>query len=428
MKNVQKAIVVLLIIMMITLTSCNMISTSKQANPNANYYTGIKGVDARYQAGSPPRKMYYYEEAGEENEFELFIDVQNNGPSYTKGGLYISGYDPSMIQIKGIDIKKSAVGWDDCSINFGLNQAAVTGNFWKSFTGSFLCDDSGVSGFYDNDKNFGGSISDLGLLFGIPELNDVSIDYGHSQTGNSLSLGFADSFNLKYLNHGAGLLILFSGLSFERYNGREYLLRPNNHDFPGGEFSAEMFEGKIVNWPQGLDRVKNVPFLLTNCYLYTTYSNEMVCIDPDPYDDRTKVCTPRTITSSGQGSPVAITKIAQEGTKKKIIFDIEVQNKKGGQVFDMGYMERCSPYHPSRLTRQQLDKVYITDARIGEQNLKCTPNKGEGVRLMNGIGRIRCEYYIDYQTVKSAYETPLILELSYGYSTTSKTQMEIKRV
>jgi hypothetical protein len=75
-----------------------------------------------------------------------------------------------------------------------------------------------------------------------------------------------------------------------------------------------------------------------------------------------------------------------------------------------------------------LNKVYVLDARIGDQHLDCTPNRGDGIRLVNGQGNVRCEYDLEYLTAKSAYETPLIVELGYGYSTTMTRRVTFKRV
>ena len=93
----------------------------------------------------------------------------------------------------------------------------------------------------------------------------------------------------------------------------------------------------------------------------------------------------------------------------------------------MGYLERCSPYYPGRLSTLHVNKVYVVDARIGNTHLRCTPDRGDGVRLVDGRGSFRCFYDLEYQTAKSAYETPLIIELAYGYGETMMRATTIKR-
>jgi len=440
MKINTKFSLCVLAIFILLFASCGTSSTKN--NIERDYYTGADGVTANFQRNSPPAKTYYDEDTPDDNVFDIFVDIHNGGSSFSKGGVYLSGYDPSMIKIKGIDIEKTGGNGGDCDVSFGFNKNLFDvnsvedyfgegGQFWKGFSGSFDCQDSGVSSYYTDDTNWGTAIDDLGELTGYEFLDNVGLTYDHNGDAGleNLRLSFGDDFDIKYLNHGTGLLILMSGMSFSTYNGREYLLRPDTIDYPGGERITEGFEVKVDNWPQGLDELSNVPFLLTNCYLYTTFSNTMVCIDPAPYEDRPKVCTATTVTSpKGQGAPVGITKIITEPTKNKVIFDIEIKNLGSGQIFDFGKMTRCGPYSPGKLTRSELNKVHILDARIGEQQLECTPSRGTAIEIVDGVRNIRCEYNIDYQTVKTAYQTPLIIEIGYGYQEISEARMQIKRI
>ncbi len=434
----KKTIIIAILLVSLILTACG--GSSGGIGSQRDYYVGTAGVEAKFQTGSPPSRLYYYESSPDDNIFDIFVDIHNQGSSFTKGGVYLSGYDPSMIKITGIDIQKTSGNWNNCGVSLGFNQNLFAGgnledyfgeggNFWKGVSGAIDCVDSGVSGTYYDDTNWETSIRDIGELTKTPWLEGVGLDITRNGDGASFGLKIGDDFDIKYLNHGTGLLVIMSGMSFSWYNGREYLLRPNTLDYPGGEMTTEAFEVKVENWPEGLDKLDKVPFLLTNCYLYTTFANEMVCIDPAPFEDRPKVCRSTTITrTDGQGAPVAITKIEPEPTKNKVIFDIEIKNMGRGQIFDMGQMNLCGPYGPGTLTRKELNKVYILDARIGEQQLQCTPDRMTPIELVNGIRNIRCIYNIDYQSVKTAYETPLVIELGYGYQETSQANVQIKRV
>lgn len=437
----KKTIVLaLLAVMVLSLAACDMPFSSYSKNKNSantNYYEGTQGVVMRFSdSANPPSKMYYYGDADpDDNKFNIFVDVHNIGSSWTRGGLYVSGYDPNMIKIDEIDIPKLNGGWGDCTLDFGFFGAggdSGDANFWDMFAGNLGCSDVGFNAYSEGADQWGLGFESIGQLIG-DDGNEwwKQIGFSYDNIGGSPSIGFNldDDFNFDYMNHGKGLLILMSGLSFERYNGEEYMLQPDNYNFPGGEMTTIAFNGEIREWPRGLDQTERpMPFLVTNCYLYTTYAAPQVCIDPAPLDEGRKVCVPREITyNGGNGAPIAVSSIEQENTRKRIYFDINIQNVGGGQVFDMGYMERCSPYYPGRLSSMQMDKVYVIDARIGNQHLKCTPDRGDGVRLVNGRGQVKCYYDLEYQTAKSAYETPLIVELAYGYAENMERRMTIKR-
>ena len=119
---------------------------------------------------------------------------------------------------------------------------------------------------------------------------------------------------------------LFSGISFQRNFGVEYLLAGNIPEFPGGDTMFVDFDANIANWPQGLDQTKQT-FLVTDCYLYTTHAAPVVCIDPSPFSETKKVCKPIPYTGTkGQGAPVVVTGISQENTPRQARFTIQVQN------------------------------------------------------------------------------------------------------
>ncbi len=422
-----KLIFVALLLITMMFTSCDR--TSSSGSFNREYYVGTEGVEASFQRNSPPSKLYYHEDFPEDNVFQIHVDVINKGSSHSKGGIYLTGYDPSKIKIEGIDIDKTTGNWNDCDIGFALGGTLDSwDSFWKGFQGSINCVDRGVSTYYQDDDNWGFSIEELGQKLGIKLLEDVKIDFNQINGQDTYNLNFGDNFQIDALNHGAGLLVLMSGMSFNWYNGREYLLNGNTIDYPGGERTIESFEGTISNWPEGLNKM-NAPFQLVNCYLYSTFMNVNVCIDPEPYDERKKVCSPGTHTfSNGQGAPVGITKVETISTKSKVVFHIEIKNLGDGQVFNIGSMTKCGPYSPGRLTQRELNQVYILDARVGDQQLKCTPDRGRAIDMVDGSAIVDCTYLIDYGTVKSAYETPLIVELGYGYQEIDIANMEVIKI
>ena len=174
----------------------------------------------------------------------------------------------------------------------------------------------------------------------------------------------------------------------------------------------------------------DVSFLVTSCYLYTTYATPIVCVDPAPFSQDEKVCYPGQIDLKGsQGAPVAVSRVYQENTPRSVIFTIEVRNVGRGKVINPGYMELCSPYYPGRLSSQDENIVVLGDIRLSgsPQRLRCVPDNNL-IRLRDGVGQITCTYDLEYATAKSAYKAPLVVELWYGYSESQIRNVHVKRV
>ncbi len=423
--------IIIVVSLLLVLTSCSQLPFGNSSNQRANtdFYKGSQGVVMRLtDPSSPPPRMYYFNDANpDDNRFDIAVDVHNEGASLSRGGIYVSGYDPSMIHIDKIEIPRIGGGWGDCitDINF----------LGGSFGGSFSCADTGVNIFSDASSS-GFSVESIGTLlnsFGITNSNSILDNIGLSVEQSSsgvlnFDMNFGDDFNFDYIDGGVGMLLLISGLNFERYNGVEYRLQGDNYDYPGGEQDTIVFNGNVRSWPQGLDKT-TVNFMITNCYAYSTYASTEVCIDPAPYDNSIrKVCNQHTINFGGSnGAPIAVTSIEQSGNKKTAYFTINIKNIGDGQVFNLGHLERCSPYYPGRVRANDLNIVYLLDARVAGHQIECSPSRMQGIRLVNGQGSIRCKYNLEYATAKSAYTTPIVLEFGYGYTTAQSRLMTIKR-
>ncbi|MGM5479930.1 MAG: hypothetical protein ACQESC_00550 [Nanobdellota archaeon] len=439
MKTVRIVSVMMVFTLLIALTGCSMggkFGSNSNDDPNKEYYRGSEGVRMTFANPSdPPSKMYYYSRGAQpgDHDFAVAVDLHNIGGSYTRGGVYISGYDPYLIHIEDINIPKLDQGWGDCTIDFNMG-GIDSDSFLDTVSSVVSCEGVGTDAYFEGDGRFGMSADSLGPLaelLGIEAevLDNIGFDY--NQMGDQANFGFSvdDDLDFNLFNHGRGLLMMLSGISFDRYNGKEFYLRPDDPDYPGGEMETLVFNGELQEWTKGVDK-RTMRFMVTNCYLYSTYASPMVCIDPAPMSEGRKVCRPREVTfNGGNGAPVAITRIEQENTRQSVFFDIHIDNIGAGTVFDMGQIERCSPYYPADLSTRYKDKVYVIDVRIGDQSLSCTPDRFDGVKLIPGQGgRVRCRYDLEYVTAKSAYETPLVVELGYGYSQTMTRQTTVKRV
>jgi len=400
-------------------------------NEYAKYYTGTEGVEARYQ--NVPQRLYYYgpeDNAG--NEFSFGVEVQNKGASFSRGGVYVSGFDPNMLQFQQIPIRG---GLGSCGISIGSIGLG-------EFGGIFRCDGAEATIGDDTIRiridSFAQLLSSFGKQWWDPDRFDLAINAQNDPNGWNVVFNFPTGIaDLEYYQHGRLFIAMFlSAIDFTKNGGQEFRLAGDTYELPGGELEYFIYDGRIAEWPPGLDQTDQ-KLLLTTCYQYTTYADPIVCIDPEPFSDNRKVCQPRSRTwNGGNGAPVAITSIEQENTPRKIIFRINVRNVGGGTVYDPGELERCSPYYPGRVTADDLNVVYLGDVRIGQTGLAGRGGRGgmtcypEVIRLdpNTKAGTTTCTYPIEFTQLKSAYQTPLVVELWYGYSKAQERTLQIKRV
>ncbi len=420
----MRPIVASMLIALLILSSCSGALFSQRPNSNsyvrpesAKFYTGTHGVDIFYE--QVPTTLFYYGNTPDPtaNEFPVTLVADNNGASFVRGAVFISGYDPKLIQFDEIPITGSLAS--ACTLSFS-NFAATGFNF------GVRCGDSFT--WTGNENNIFQRVSAAGKTWFSDgpwsKVNFNMFNYGH---GSRVDIGWGDGL-LSYDDRGHGLLLiaLLGGLDFTKFLGREYYLEPDSYEYPGGGVQYFEYTGHIRNWPAGADQIDQ-HFLATNCYMYTTFAAPMVCIDPSPYSTGRKVCSPSTTSwSSGNGAPVTITRVVQENTPRTAAFQITVRNTGGGTVYNPGSLEKCSPYYPGGARSSDLDTIWIGDVFIGDQRLHCTPE--HQLRLQNGEAQFTCIYQIEYGQIASAYQTPLVIELWYGYSMTIDHHVVVKRV
>lgn len=190
-----------------------------------------------------------------------------------------------------------------------------------------------------------------------------------------------------------------------------------------GSFNQIEFRSASVQLPAGVYEYEPTLNVLT-CYNYHTLANPAVCVDPLFYQvaSEQKTCLPTdVITGGGQGAPVGISYVGVDMASNKAIFEINVQNFGSGQVL--------SPYADIRncgeasLEYTDLDKVAYTVQMSGGNLIDCKPRDGF-VRLHNDQGKIVCSFNIPGT---SAYETPLMIDLDYGYAQSFQKDVKIIR-
>ena len=200
------------------------------------------------------------------------------------------------------------------------------------------------------------------------------------------------------------------------------------------------FKGKVT--VDNLKVEKYEPTLLaTVCYQYFTTAGPSVCIDPDPYStlSQKKVCEVNSISLSSQGAPIAVVGIDEEAFQEKTQFKISIKNVGSGDVIKReAISNKCNPFGNEKVSRDDVDKVYLEKVTIGGTDLECSPfaegnvKGSQGtIRLINGEAYVVCELrkeeYEAYKVSKTSFTTPLNIRLVYGYRTTAQRSLQIKK-
>lgn len=433
-------------------TSC----TPGDDNPEyTDFYQGSEGITMRFSDNTPPYRMYYHS-LGEDytggtfsdyeaNAFDVNVIMKNEGASFAFGTLFFSGYNPNMVFIPPYDPTEHIfdypyhrcsprygnAGGDwtillDCSlwggnVNIGGGGGNTGGGGWIDVNAGWVLDKAGIDWFKDSNLRVGG---DLGCPDGDKCTYSLAIDYASLDHEDIYNGKLAYLFYTDYYSRTYGLEAFPNNPA-----GYPFFLAGDNYYYPGGEQTFIDAPSVVQSFPAGLDQ-SDQPIVATACYIYTTHATPEVCIDRFPHNGAQKVCYPGVVSMKGtQGAPIAITRVTQENTPRKIIFQIDVSNVGRGQVYDPAAIHKCNPWYPERTTTRDKDVVHLLWISLGTQgfeNMHCSPD--EYVRLTNGKGTIICEYTIPPNTPSTAYKDNLVIELAYGYEQHIQKSIQIKRV
>ncbi len=192
----------------------------------------------------------------------------------------------------------------------------------------------------------------------------------------------------------------------------------------GGSNFVQFDESLPVKVPYG-DKYSTT-IQATSCYQYQTIAQVNACIIPDISDiaKQKNVCSPRVITLSSQGAPVAVTQVEERVAKDIVQFLITVQNIGDGRVIQPDKLDQC----PYLLKPKDIDHIVVHaaidtlgEAECGSNSLDKESNNI--VRLFDNKGLIVCKFITRPDI--SSYETPLRITLDYGYSSSIQKNIEI---
>jgi hypothetical protein len=400
---------------------------------------------------------------------EINLLLANVGGSTSAGGLFVSGYDPNLIEIRaragerpindGTSKSSCAhnvvVGSGDvydvmvfCQRTDGITVGGRTTNQGTDITlGNIPVGDLLTSAIEEITGKNVGWISRSGLF------NSGRVDCSFRDGGQSCRIMFGNpNADPNRALYGFLLLnMLYTEIANCENNCRLFpprfetgqVLYGVSPEYPNGDsiyMNYDIFV-KRDRWPTLLNELDQ-RLQITACYYYSTTITPTVCIDPDPSSTRNDPCdgTAPMIWRGSQGAPIQVSKIQPRSTPGGTLFDIEVRHVGNGNFFQPGSLDQCGPYSPSRpdLSRQQV--VQLLSARVaGElQQLRCTPVTTDPqsdkelvlVRMQNGVGRLSCYYSYDQIPLRSrqAYQTALTLEFGYLYQNVVTKDITIHRI
>ena len=393
---------------------------------NCRFYTGSQGV--QIMLDRPPTHLYYHSAdlaIPDGNLVEIPVRVRNFGASDSYGAVFLTGFGQSFSvhrEVLGdtIDTGRMTEG---CTFDlFGIGRA------FSEFSFDFSC-----FGLRGGQTAYGSRQLDIRFeevaeKFGWNIDSEIDVRIGQTPGGSfDFRIGLG-GMSISNFYHGKILLAVIDGLDFRRFGGIEYRLRGDNPEFPGGGDDYKTFLVRIdQRWPSGQDEFR-VPYQVKSCYAYTTFASPELCVDPNPFSGQDKVCRASRVVNLGtQGAPIAITTMNQVNTGRTVEMRFEVRNVGGGTVWDVGQLERCSPYFPETGSgRGYRDIVYIGHIDVEGNPVECNRRQ---IRLVDGRGEFTCTYDLRdaERGIGSAYVAPVRMELWYGYEQSINNELRVRR-
>ena len=199
-----------------------------------------------------------------------------------------------------------------------------------------------------------------------------------------------------------------------------------------GSVEAVTIEALAAGFEQSEDAIAT-GLVASVCYRYSTRLATNVCIDASPYtfQKQRKPCDAKApiVLSKGQGAPVAIRKIEtiteRFGSAVRPKFKIYIANAGKGLVvnrerIDLFCTDAAHATGDSEAPTLNVVNVDLVD--LNGRGLTCS-KKGKPLILTGKSSDdfILCAYDTDFKEETGTFTTPLRVELSYGYTSTSAT-------
>ncbi|MBT4823746.1 hypothetical protein HN695_06735 [Candidatus Woesearchaeota archaeon] len=278
--------------------------------------------------------------------------------------------------------------------------------------------------------------------YDLPETNSGFVSLNLEDDYMCLPGGDAEN---EYCNTEKGNLIF--------HLGDDSQLRGRSFSNPDGDF-------EIIEYPILVKKIDQQSFQhdvfvgVTACYRYQTELVSELCIDPTFYEpgQLNKPCSPKDLSFSSQGAPVAITNIEVKmlsygKNKVKPFLIIHLQNKGNGEVIHKDHVEDvCSSkaLSPNTYNTIHLRSIEFLGGKYKFENeyndvatfvgdagetLECDfINQNKETRMRDGKAQIRCTAKTPIAAPEySAMLTQLKVVLDYGYTFTESEKITIKK-
>lgn len=441
----KKLILIFGLVSIILIAGCDGFGFDRRdrcsAGDDCRYYQGTRGITT--ELDNPPRNLYHYAEdvnSPDGNVVEINVRLRNEGASDSIGAVFLSGISTDMFEVSYMDeygefniINPGAIPTESCFFNLrSVNEIDLSSStdFLFSLPFTAQCDGVSIGGgrgrlSLDFSGNF---VQNILNRIGWDDAPSISVGGTLTRDGDGTIRFTRGSLGIGGLLHGKVLVTLVSRLDFEAWYGNSFSLRGDNPPNPGGDRDFQTFQVRMnTEWPHGQDSFRQ-QYLVNTCYAYTTFVSPMICVDRDPFSDELKVCrADRYEWSGSQGGPVAVTSLRQETTRREVVMHLEIENRGRGTVWDVGHLERCSPYYPDRVRPTMKNRVYVGQAYVGNTPLDCS---GKEIRLDPNTERAQfiCRYPLGEAAAQgSAFEVPLRMELWYGYEENIRNSFTVRR-
>lgn len=214
-----------------------------------------------------------------------------------------------------------------------------------------------------------------------------------------------------------------------------FILEPKSMGNPTGEYQVFEFVFKAKKFLIQRQSVET-EIKFNYCYPYSTELTTTVCVDTKvrTVDSTTPVCKLTDYkSSSGQGAPIAITKIEPEmlvvGNSLRPLYRITIENLGQGYTINQTYKDVCADINKAK-ARESLNVVRVSGKLSSDYELECNPSE---VRLNSESQAItRCyvkdEDLKDFNRNSNTYSSVLYLKADYAYVDTYSKELEINRI
>jgi len=388
------------VFIVLILSGCSLTSTGNNYY-NKKYYQGYDSLDMKFLDASPPTIFYYDPTAGANNEIPITISVHNKGAADVYGVIFITGYDPHIMAMPG--------GPNLNNLNIGGSGSSWYLNIQNVYIGL----KGGGTNINLGFKNPAGNVYGLSAFTNDGQLKGMSIRMDPTRIGYGLAAN------------------VFSEINFGGNVGwnAPIALQGNTDTTPGGDTEVYDFPTDIWYLPNSLEQFPQ-PIMATACFDYATRASTMICVDPRPNSAIAKPCIPQTVSlGSGQGGPVAVTRIEQQSSSTKTVFMIYIHLNKQNTydtLWDLNSLWKCNPEAQTIARPSDKNIVYLHYAQLNGVPLYCATDGR--IRLDDsGNGQISCTATFGPADT-SAYSAPFEIELWYGYSKSIYRTLTIKRV